>query len=113
MRHVTRSWQRSVIYIGSVVNVMYSFFLIFVLVFRCKPINWFWERTERMQYENGGTDEGTCHALLSRHGKYAECVMSALVDWSFASLPLILMRKVDMGKMQRLAVSLVVLLGQA
>jgi len=36
-----------------------------------------------------------------------------LVDWSFASLPLAMMRPLDITKLQRAAVSIVVLLGQA
>jgi hypothetical protein len=113
LRHVKRSWQRSVVYIGNTVNIIYSFFLVFVLIFRCKPLNWFWQRTAHMQYENGENFQGVCRSNFARHGLYAESVMSALVDWSFASLPLILMRYADIGKMQRAAVSLVILLGQA
>jgi hypothetical protein len=101
------------VYVGGSINVLYSFFLVFVIIFRCKPISWFWERTEALAIDHGAIAEGYCRPNLAKHAALAESVMSALVDWSFASLALVLMRKVEMRKIQRAAVSIVILLGQA
>lgn len=83
LRVVHQRWQRYMLYCLISICVLFGIVYLFCIVFQCRPISYMWSRY------NGG--HGKCLLLdFIVWGSYCHSIMSAIVDWILALLPVFL-----------------------
>ncbi|KAF2663395.1 hypothetical protein BT63DRAFT_465962 [Microthyrium microscopicum] len=108
MRHVRRSWQRWVVYAFAWVNILFTIYMVIVLIFRCRPINYFWDRLDSA----GNTMEGECHLRLSRVSFLFQSAWGATIDIILATMPVLILKDVKVAHCQKTAIFAVVAFAQ-
>jgi hypothetical protein len=108
-RHATRLWQRRVVWVFTVVNVLLSVYMVFLFIFRCTPVNWFWDRA--VSHPTNSVD-GYCHGKTARRSMHMQSVVSAAVDWVFATLPAFIMKDVHLRRVEKFAMWAVVIMAE-
>jgi hypothetical protein len=134
-RHATRRWQRRVLFALNLFNLVFSAYMVLALVLRCDPVAWWWRRSAMDAYyptsaassdftaaaaaaaggAHGGRRpprRGTCHRNWPRRSMYVQSGLGALVDFGVATVPLCIMRDLDMRAVQRAGLAVLVVLAQ-
>jgi hypothetical protein len=106
MRHATRSSHRWMVYICNGINLLFSTFLFFAIIFRCAPVDHFWNRL--------GPDKpkGHCHPGLAIGSTYLQSGISAGIDITFATLPLFLVAESGLDRARKIGLVALCALGE-
>jgi hypothetical protein len=99
MRHVSRKWQRILIVGLTWINIVYNFYMIFALIFRCSPIHAYWDDISWFNDYHSKV----CQLQIARNSKYVQMGLGAATDIIYALMPISLLRDLDLSKAQRLS----------
>ena len=95
----------SVIWTTGVVFSIYSIYYLFVMIFQCHPVSFFW-----LRYIIGSS--GSCMSpTVVVDSTYAHSVLSAIVDWTLGTLPIFLVSNLHMNTRTKVSVALILALG--
>jgi hypothetical protein len=134
-RHATRRWQRRTLLTLNLFNLVFSAYMVCALVLRCDPVDWWWRRSAMDAYyppASASSDftaaaaaaagaghgrarapkRGVCHRNWPRRSMYVQSGLGALVDFGIATVPLCIMRDLDMRAVQRAGLAVLVVLAQ-
>ncbi|KAF2090667.1 hypothetical protein K490DRAFT_61990 [Saccharata proteae CBS 121410] len=104
LRITNLKWQRKIIYVLAVVNVLYSTGYFILLIFQCTPVSYLWTRFV------GG--KGTCLSNdVVINTSYAHNAMSLVSDWTLAILPIFLIKGSSLNLRTKVIVILLLGLG--
>ncbi|KAI2469211.1 hypothetical protein F4781DRAFT_431565 [Annulohypoxylon bovei var. microspora] len=105
LRICSQAWQKSVIYTVLLVCLIYNVFFVFMAIFQCRPVAYYWDQyTEDI--------EGTCFSAdLITGTSYAAAGINAVSDWVLGLLPIALVRKLELSKRSKIMVSCTLALG--
>jgi len=81
-------------------------------VLRCEPISWFWMRVTFNPHRAVNPSAGMCDPQHVVRMMQVESVLAAVTDFGFASLPLFIMRDVNLRRMERIALWAVIFLAE-
>lgn len=107
IRHVTRKSQLWVVYTLTWINIIYNFYMVFILIFQCRPIYYFWERTVF-----DSPVQGMCRLNIARWSLHLQSATAAIIDIVFATMPLWIMKDLNVAHCQRNAVIAVMVLAE-
>ncbi|KAJ8108448.1 hypothetical protein ONZ43_g6421 [Nemania bipapillata] len=106
LRICGRKWQKIAIYTVLIVCIGFNSFYLFIAVFQCRPVEFYWE-----QYTNA-TINGRClSSKLITSLTYAACAVNAAGDWVLGLLPIALVRGLDLAKRQKISIAAILALG--
>ncbi|KAJ2906696.1 uncharacterized protein MKZ38_000432 [Zalerion maritima] len=107
----TRKWQSRVIWITLTIVTVYHAFYIFIVIFQCRPISWYWYRYTS-KGKGGLLDDGECWSpSFSSRPTYASATINAAADWTLGLLPIALVWNLSMNRRMKLSLGLVLGLG--
>ncbi|OBT97393.2 hypothetical protein VE01_04363 [Pseudogymnoascus verrucosus] len=94
-----------VIIYGTMAMVMaFSTFYLFLLIFRCSPVNFFWD-----QYKG---ESGSClSAAIISDATIAHSVVSFTADWILAILPMALIWNLQLNRLTKVSIAAILALG--
>ena len=105
LRIVIERWQRILLKTIMVVVVLFGIAYGACLIFQCWPIKFTW-------YRYATSYEGHCAPPgVVLGGTYAQSALSALVDWTLATLPIVILRHSNMTIQGKLAITFLLSLG--
>jgi len=105
LRIVTAPIHRTIIIALNTIGVVYYTVLIAMTVFQCIPLSYFWERVS-------GKSTGTCfEPNVAVRVTIGATVVAAVIDWSFALLPIWFMWTVRLSKSKKIQVCFLFALG--
>jgi hypothetical protein len=94
--------QRIVIYVVIALMLIYSICFLFIVIFQCSPVSFFWN------WHPGAPGRCNNHHILANTG-YAHMALSFVADWTLGLMPIWLLWKVQISRQRKIAIS--VLLG--
>jgi hypothetical protein len=87
------------------VNALYYIFYIFQSIFQCLPVDHYWNRVNPLH-------KGSCHdPSFVANSTYAQSGLSIVTDLTYAILPILIVRKLQMSRYKRASLSLMLGLG--
>jgi hypothetical protein len=102
-----KRWQRIVLWTLVVVSSIYALFYVFIVVFQCLPVQYYWHR-----YDPDHPVAGTCNdSHLATIPTYISFVISVVSDWVLALLPVSIVWNAKMDRRSKISVSCVLALG--
>ncbi|KAK6212380.1 hypothetical protein LQW54_005333 [Pestalotiopsis sp. IQ-011] len=102
-----RRWQRITLWTLLVVSTLFTIFYVFVVVYQCQPVQFYWYR-----YDPASPVEGTCNGkALATIPTYISFVISVVSDWVLALLPISIVWNAKMDRRSKISVACVLALG--
>ncbi|KAH8657417.1 hypothetical protein BGZ60DRAFT_567181 [Tricladium varicosporioides] len=102
-----QKWQRITIYILLAVVGLFNAFYIFIVIFQCRPIEFYWFR-----YQTDSPVSGQCsHTKLATIPTYISLVLNVLSDFTLALLPISFVWHLKMEVRTKVSVVVVLALG--
>lgn len=93
-------WQRIAIIVLMVLVGLVQTFYLFIAIFQCTPIQFYWFR-----YTAGTPVAGSCLSpILATVPTYISIVLGVISDWFLALLPITLVRKIEMEKKTKISI---------
>jgi len=81
---------------------IFTAFYVPLMAFQCHPISYFWTQT----------GEGACISQVAiADSTYAHGALSAVADWTLGTLPIFLVRNLQMNPRTKVSVALILALG--
>jgi hypothetical protein len=108
LRVMITKWQKRVIYIAILISTVFGTSYFFYSVFRCGYFSNIWVFLERRV-----TME---HCVTVQSGLamgYTQSAIATITDWTFAVLPIFVLRNVHMGDREKYTVFVILSLGAA
>jgi hypothetical protein len=100
-------WQRIVIWILLGVVGIFNLFYVFIVIFQCIPVEFYWNR-----YNPNSQIQGKCNnTALAIIPTYVSLVLNVLSDWTLALLPVSFVWKAKMEMKRKVSVVVVLALG--
>jgi len=99
LRIASTKSQRTVIWIVMALMVIYSICFLFIVIFQCNPVQFFWN------WIPGAL--GTCnnHQVLANTG-YAHMALSFIADWTLGLMPIWLLWNVQISWERKIGISI-------
>jgi hypothetical protein len=104
LRVAIRKAHRNVIWTCIAVNILFNVFYFTFTVVQCFPINGFWLRF-------GGLKHVKCQSHIAVVSTFAASGVSALIDWIFGLLPILILWDLNMNKRKKIALGMIMGLG--
>ncbi|KAI0123448.1 cation-transporting ATPase 4 [Xylariales sp. AK1849] len=102
-----KRWQRITLWTLLWVSGVYSVFYVFIVIFQCQPVQFYWYR-----YDPNSPDTGRCNGhLLATIPTYISFVISVVSDWILALIPVSIVWNAKMDRRSKVSVSCVLALG--
>ena len=104
LRIASTKSQRVVIWIIMVLMIIYSLCFLFIVIFQCDPVQFFWNWIPG--------DPGSCnnHQVLANTG-YAHMALSFVADWTLGLIPIWLLWNVQISWERKIGISILLGLG--
>ncbi|KAI1871818.1 hypothetical protein JX265_005804 [Neoarthrinium moseri] len=104
---VGKRWQCITLWTLMIVSAVYTLFYVFIVIFQCQPVEFYWYR-----YDLSQPVTGKCNGkLLATIPTYISFVISVVSDWILALLPISIVWNAKMDKRSKISVSCVLALG--
>jgi hypothetical protein len=88
-----------------VMNIIFYIFYFFQSIFQCLPAAYYWNRVNPAAH-------GHCHdTSFTADSTYAQSAVSIVTDLTYALLPIVIVRKLQMSRHKRISLSFVLSLG--
>ncbi|KAH6643249.1 hypothetical protein BKA67DRAFT_131639 [Truncatella angustata] len=102
-----KRWQCVTLWTLLVVSGLYAAFYVFVVVFQCQPVQFYWYR-----YDPAQPVSGTCNGkAMATIPTYLSFVISVVSDWVLALLPISILWNAKMDRRSKISVACVLSLG--
>jgi hypothetical protein len=135
-RHATRRWQHRLLLALNLINLVFGAYMVLALVLRCDPVQWWWRRSAMDAYyptpplsssnieaaaaAAAGVGHGRartpkrghCRRNWPRRSMYVQSGLGALVDFGVGTVPLCIMRDLDMRTVQRVGLAVLAVMAQ-
>jgi hypothetical protein len=86
-------------------NILFYLFYIFQSIFQCLPVEHYWMRVNPLH-------KGSCHdPSFVANSTYAQSALSIVTDFTYAGLPILIVRQLQMSRYKRISLSLMLGLG--
>jgi hypothetical protein len=107
LRLCVKKIQRAIIWFVLGVVTAYSLFYFFLVIFQCRPTNYFWN-----QYNPIHAGHGKCISTAVIGGTtYAHSALSVVADWTLGILPIFLVWNLNMNPRTKVLVAVILALG--
>ncbi|KIV98632.1 uncharacterized protein PV09_09579 [Verruconis gallopava] len=105
LRVAKEKLHRGVIWVLIATNIVFYVFYFFQSIFQCYPIDQYWNRVSPIS-------KGSCHnPNFTADSTYAQSALSIVTDFTYATLPIFIVRKLHMTRYKRISLSFVLGLG--
>jgi hypothetical protein len=91
---------RQIVYWFAALNIVFNLYFFIQTVFQCSPPTLFFLRFD-------GRHTGTCNAKLTADSTYAQSAVSAVIDWTFGTLPIFIIWDLNMHRKKKILVALI------
>jgi hypothetical protein len=104
LRVAVRKLHRYIVWTCIAVNILFNVYYFLFTIVQCSPINAFWLRA-------GGLKNFKCHAHISVGSTFAASGVSALIDWIYGLLPVLILWDLNVNRRKKIALGLIMGLG--